>query len=137
MTADIPPAAEPLALPHAPSEVPEDEEEEPAAEPEEDEEMREEPLDTKELPEVSSSGRVEKRTETQDKMSVKKRAMMKSPKWPATPVSLPDDPVKRRLLKKTDLKSDDVLMPVETEDTDLLYTVNALLIGETWEEAKP
>ena len=44
-TADIPPAAGPLA-PHAPQEEPEDEEEEPTAEPEEDEEMQEEPLDT-------------------------------------------------------------------------------------------
>ena len=38
-TADIPPAAEPLALPHAPQEVPEDEDET-TAEPEEDEEMQ-------------------------------------------------------------------------------------------------
>ena len=39
-TADIPPAAEPLALPHAPQEAPEDEKEEPTAEHEEDEEMQ-------------------------------------------------------------------------------------------------
>ena len=69
---------------------------------------------------VLSSGRSEKRTETQENVSVKKRVMMKSPKRPATHVSPPHDPVKRRLLKKTDLKSDDVLMPVEIEDTDLL-----------------
>ena len=62
---------------------------------------------------------------------------MKSPKRPATPVSPPDDPAKQRLLKKTDLESDDVLMPVEIEDTDLLHTVNALLNDETDEEAKP
>ena len=36
-TADIPPAAEPLALPNAPQEVPEDEKEDPTPEPEEDE----------------------------------------------------------------------------------------------------
>ena len=65
-----------------------------------------------------------------------KRLVMKSQKRPATPVSPPDDPVKRRLLKKTDLKSDDVLMPVEIRDTDLLYTVNTLLDDETDEEQK-
>ena len=62
---------------------------------------------------------------------------MKSPKRPATPVSPPDDPVNRRLLKKTDLKSDDVPMPVEIEDTDPLHTVNTLLNDESGEEAKP
>ena len=90
-TADIQFAAEPLALLHAP----EDDKEEPTAEHEEDEEMQGKPLDTKETPGVSSSGRGEKRTETQENMSVKKRVMMKSPKRPATPVSPPDDPVKR------------------------------------------
>ena len=63
--------------------------------------------------------------------------MTKSPKRPATPVSPPEDPVKQRLLKKTDLESDDVLMPVEIEDTDRLHTVNPLLDDETDEEAKP
>ena len=134
---DIPPAAEPLTLSHAPQEVTEDEKEEPTAEPEEDEEMQGEPSDTKETPVVSSSGRGEKRTETQENTSVKKRVMVKSPKRPATPVSPPDDPVKRRLLKKTDLKSDDVLMPVKIEDTDLLHTVNVLLNVENGQEAKP
>ena len=42
---------------------------------------------------------------------------------PATPVSLPDDPAKRRLLKKTHVQSSDVLMAVEINDTDLLHTV--------------
>ena len=97
---------------------------------------REEPVDTKETPGVSSSSRGEKRTETQENMSVKKRVMMKSPKRPATPISPPDDPVKRKLLKKTDLKSDDVLMPVEIKDTDLLHTVNTLLNDENGEDAK-
>ena len=58
------------------------------------------------------------------------------PKRPSTLVSAPDDPVKRRLLKKTDLKSDDVLTPVEIEDTDLLPTVNALLNDKNAEDAK-
>ena len=51
---------------------------------------------------------------------------MKSPKRPATPVSPPDDPVKRRLLNETDLQSSDVLMAVDT-----------LLNDETGEEEKP
>ena len=101
--ADIPPAAEPLALPHAPQEAPEDEKEENTAEHEEDEKMQEKPVDTKEIPGASSSGRGERRTETQENVSVKKRVMMKLPNRPATPVSLPDDPVKRRLLKKNRL----------------------------------
>ena len=63
--------------------------------------------------------------------------MMKSPKRPATPVSPTDDPVKRRLLKKTDLQSSDVLMAVEINDTDLLHTVNTFLNNETGEEEKP
>ena len=58
------------------------------------------------------------------------------PKRPSTLVSAPDDPVKRRLLKKKDLKSDDVLTPVEIEDTDLLPTVNALLNDKNAEDAK-
>ena len=65
---------------------------------------------------------------------MKKRLMMKSPTRPATPVSLPDDPVKRRLLKKTDLQSSDVLTAVEINDTDLLRMVNTLLNDETGEE---
>ena len=98
--------------------------------------MQEEPLDTNETSSVSSPGRGEKRRETQESMSVKKGEMMKSLKRRATLVSPPDDLVKRRLLKKTDLKSDDVLVPVEIEDTDLLHTVNVLLNDETGEEAK-
>ena len=43
---------------------------------------------------VSSSGKGENRTETQENMSVKKRVMMKSPKLWATSVSPPDDLVK-------------------------------------------
>ena len=36
----------------------------------------------------------------------------------------------RRLLKKTDLLSSDVLMAVEIKDTDLLHTVSTLLNDE-------
>ena len=56
--------------------------------------------------------------------------MISSPKRPATPVSHPDDPVKRRLLKKTDLQSSNVLMAVEIKDTDLLHTVHTLVNDE-------
>ena len=45
--------------------------------------------------------------------------------------------MKGRLLKNTDLKSDDVLMPVDIKDTDLLQTMNTLLHFETSEEEKP
>ena len=83
-----------------------------------------EPVDTKEAPGTSSSGTSEKRTETQENVPVKKRLMIKSPEWPATPVSPPDDPVKRRLWKNTDLQSSDVLMAVEINETDLLHTAN-------------
>ena len=48
-----------------------------------------------------------------------------------------DELAKRRLTEKTDPKSDDVLMPVEIGDSDLLYTVNTLFNDETGEEAKP
>ena len=41
----------------------------------------------------------------------------------------------RRLMKNTDTKGDDVLMPVEIADSDLLHTVNALLNDETGKEA--
>ena len=39
--------------------------------------------------------------------------------------------------KKTDTKSDDVLMPLEIEDSDLLNTLNTLLNDETGEDARP
>ena len=98
--------------------------------------MQGEPVDTREAPGPSSSSRGEKRTQTQENVPVKKRLTMKSPKRPATPVSLHDDPVKRRLLKKTDLQSSDVLMAVEINETDLLHMVNTLLNNETDEEEK-
>ena len=78
-----------------------DAKEEPTGEQEEDDE----PVDTKEAPGTSSSSRGEERTETQENMPVTKRLMTKSSKRPDTPVSPPDDPVKRRRLKKTDVQS--------------------------------
>ena len=94
--ADIPPAAEPLAIPREPPEADEDAKEEPTGEQEEDGEMQGEPVDTKEAPGTLSSRKGEKRTETQENVPVKKQLKMKSPKRPATLVSPPDDPVKRR-----------------------------------------
>ena len=82
------------------------------------------PMDTKEAPGTSSSSKGEKRTKTQENVPVKKRLLMISPKRAAKPDSPPDDPVKRRLLKKTDLQSSDVLMAVEMNDKNLLHTVN-------------
>ena len=57
---------------------------------------------------TSSSSKGEKRTETQENVVVKRRLMTKSPKRPITLVPPPEDPVKRRLLKKTDMRNDEV-----------------------------
>ena len=57
---------------------------------------------------------------------------MKSPKRPITPVPPPADPVKRRRMKKTDLKNDDSVMNV---DADLLNVVNTLMNDGTVPEA--
>ena len=54
--------------------------------------------------------------------------MMKSPKRPITLVPPSEDPVKRRLMKKTDLKNDDSVMNI---DADLLNVVNTLTNDET------
>ena len=64
----------------------------------------------------------------------KKRMMMKSPKRPIIPIPPSEDPVKRRLMKKTDLKNDDLVMSV---DADLRNTVNTLLSDETVSETNP
>ena len=77
---------------------------------------------------TTSSGRGAKRPETQENAFAKKRVMMKSPKRPITPVPPSEDAVKRRLMKKTDLKNDDSVMNV---DADLLNVVNALMSDET------
>ena len=66
-------------------------------------EIREEPVDMKTALGTSRSGRGEKRTVTQENVPVKKRLVTKSPKRLATLLSLLDDPVKRRLLKKNRL----------------------------------
>ena len=68
----------------------------------EDHEMEEETLPEPDTAATSSSSRGEKRTETQENVFVKRRLMAKSPKRPITLVPPPKDPVKRRLLKKTE-----------------------------------
>ena len=77
---------------------------------------------------TTSSRRGEKRPETQENVFAKKRVMMKSPKRPITPVAPSEDPVKRRLMKKPDLRSDDSVMNI---DEDLLKVVNTLTNDET------
>ena len=54
--------------------------------------------------------------------------MTKSPKRPITLVPPPEDPVKRRLMKKTDMRNDESVMNV---DEDLLNVVNTLTKDET------
>ena len=117
-----------LAFPPAAPEVPEDEKEE-------DKEMQGEPPDTM-TPGASRSSRGEKRTEAQEATSVEERVTMTSSTEKGT-ATLADKPSSRRRTEKTDTKSDDVVIPVETEDSDLLYTVNTLFNDETGEEAKP
>ena len=67
----------------------------------EDHEIEAETLPEPDTAVLSSSSRGEKRTETQENVFVKRRLMAKSPKRPITLVPPPpEDPVKRRLLKK-------------------------------------
>ena len=81
---------------------------------------------------TSSSSRGEKRTETQENATVKRRLMTKSLKRPITLVPPPEDPVKRRLLKKTDMRNDESVMNV---DENLLNVVNTLTKDENMPEA--
>ena len=83
---------------------------------------------------TSSPSRGEKRTETQENVFVKRRLMAKSPKLPITLVPLPEDPVKRRLMKKTDLRNDESVVNV---DEDLLKVVNTLTKDETVHDTNP
>ena len=58
--------------------------------------------------------------------------MTKSPKRPITLVPPPEDPVKRRLLKKTDMRNDESVMNV---DEHLVNVVNTLTKDENIPEA--
>ena len=98
----------------------------------EDHEMEGETLPEPDTAATSSSSRGEKRTETQENVFVKRRLMAKSPKRPITLVPPPEDPVKRRLLKKTDMRNDELVMNV---DEHLVNVVNMLTKDENMPEA--
>ena len=83
----------------------------------EDHDLEGETLPEPDTTATSSSSRGEKRTETQENVFVRRRLMTKSAKRPITLVPPPEDPVKRRLIKKTDLRKDESVMNV---DEDLL-----------------
>ena len=93
----------------------------------EDHEMEGETLPEPDTAATSSSCRGEKRTETQENVFVKRRLMAKSPKRPITLVPPPEDPMKRRLLKKTDMRNDESVMNV---DENLLNVVSILTKDE-------
>ena len=59
--------------------------------------------------------------------------MAKSPKRPITLVPPPEDPAKRRLLKKTDMRNDELIMNV---DEHLMNVVSMLTKEENMPEAK-
>ena len=98
----------------------------------EDHEMEGETLPDPDTVATSSSSLGEKCTETQENVFVKRRLMAKSPKRPITLVPPPEDPVKRRLLKKTDMRNDELVMNV---DEHLLNVVNMLTKDENMPEA--
>ena len=98
----------------------------------EDHEMEGETLPEPDTAVMSSSSRGEKRTETQENVFVKRRLMAKSPKRPITLVPHPEDPVKRRLLKKTDMRNDELIMNV---DEHLINVVSILTKDENIPEA--
>ena len=98
----------------------------------EDHEMEGETLPEPDTAATSSSSRGEKRTETQENVFVKRRLMAKSSKRPITLVPSPEDPVKRRLLKKTDMRNDESVMNV---DENLLNVVSILTKDENIPEA--
>ena len=75
--------------------------------------MEVETLPESDIAATSSSSRGEMRTETQENGFVKRRLTAKSPKRPITLVPPPEDRVKRRLLKKTDMRNDESVMSVD------------------------
>ena len=64
---------------------------------------------------------------------MKRRLMTKSPRGPIALVPPPEDPVKRRLLKKTDMRNDESVMNV---NKDLFFVVNTLTKDEGHEMPK-
>ena len=99
----------------------------------EDHEMEEETLPEPDTTVMSSSSRGEKHTETQENVFVKRRLMAKSPKRPITLVPPPEDTVKRRLLKKTYMRNDGLIMNV---DKHVMNVVSMLTKEENMPEAK-
>ena len=97
----------------------------------EDHEMEGEILPEPDTAATSSSSRGEKRTDTQENVFVK-RLMAKSPKRPITSVPSLEDPVKRKLLKKMDMRNDELVMNV---DEHLSNVVNMLTKDENMPEA--
>ena len=59
--------------------------------------------------------------------------MTKSPKRPITLVPPPEDPVKRRLMKKTDLRNDESVMNIDVNLFDVMHTLTK---DETVQETK-
>ena len=111
-----------------------EDEESPDTADDEDHDMEGETLLEPDTTATSSSSPGEKRTETQENVFVKKQLMTKSPKRPITLVPPPQDPVKRRLMKKTDLRNDESVMNI---DENLLTMVNTLTKDETVQETNP
>ena len=111
-----------------------EDEESPDKPDDEDHVMEGETLPEPDTTTTSSSSRGEKRTETQENVCLKRRLVTKSPKRPITLVPLLGNPVKRRLLKKTNLRIDESVMNV---DEDLLNVVNTLMKDETVQETNP
>ena len=98
----------------------------------EDHKLEGETLPESDTAATSSPSRGEKRTKKQENVFVKKRLMTKSPKRPITLVPPPEDPVKRRLLKKTNMKNDELVMNV---DENLLNVESMLTKDENMPEA--
>ena len=111
-----------------------DDEESPDKPDGEDRDMEGETLPEPDTAATWSSSRGEKCTETQENVFVKRRLMTKSPRPPITLVPPPEDPVQRRLLKKTDMRNDESVMNV---DEKLLTAVNTLTKDETMPETNP
>ena len=109
-------AADPRAVPEVHEHENQDEEandndgedeESPDKPDDEDHDMEEETLLEPDTIATSSSSRGEKHTEIQENVFAKRRLMTKSPKRPITLVPHPEDLVKRRLLKETDMRNDE------------------------------
>ena len=130
-------AADPRVVPEVheqenPNEEANENDDESGETPDKPHEMEEETFPEPDTAATSSSSRGEKRTETQENVFVERRLMAKSRKRPITSVPPPEDPVKRRLLKKTDMGNDEVVMNV---DEHLVNVASMLTKDENMPEA--